>query len=237
LQALRSKKIIIFLQEREIYMQPISGIQHYPVRQRRFTEGRVEAWAQDWALFGLDSTQTLDWTKIFTRAGPIVMEIGFGNGEHLCHQATNMPEKNFLGVELYRPGVGALMSALQRESLTNVRIFAEDVQSVIAQAIPDGLLSTVHILFPDPWPKRRHHRRRIIQPAFIAQLVQKLQPGGQLHFATDWAPYAEYIVQVLSNEPSLSLISTLPTARVETKFERRGKALGHAIVEQWYVRV
>lgn len=217
-------------------MLPDSKTRHYAVRQRRLSVGQAKAWAEDWGAFGLDASVSIDWSTLFPSVAPVVMEIGFGTGDHLHYQATAHPDKNFLGVELYRPGIGALLATVRATGLSNVRIFGEDVHGVLAQAIPAAFLETVHILFPDPWPKRRHHRRRLLQPDFIAQLVEKLQLGGYLHIATDWQPYAAYIADILSQAKGLQSVPAPLPARPETKFERRGKALGHPIAEFWYQR-
>ncbi len=163
----------------------------------------------------------------------IVFEIGFGMGEATAHIATVLPDTLFLACEVHEPGVGALLKRIEEQSIPNIRIISYDAVQVLGQMIPKTSLDGIHIFFPDPWHKKRHNKRRLIQQPFIAQLVQYLKPGGYLHCATDWQPYAEQILQVLSAEPALKNTATdyaeKPVYRPLTKFENRGIKLGHGV--------
>jgi tRNA (guanine-N7-)-methyltransferase len=173
---------------------------------------------------------------------PCIVEIGFGMGHSLLAMAEQFPEYHFLGIEMYQPGVGAVLDAMQKRGLNNIRIIREDATEVISR-ISKETLDGVLIFFPDPWPKKRHHKRRLIQFRFLEELVQKLKAGGYLHIATDWQPYAEHIQSVLIEVSEVSALKAIPEAdrlaqkilpRSLTKFEQRGRKLGHEIVEFVY---
>ncbi len=172
---------------------------------------------------------------------PLILEIGFGMGEATAHIAALMPDKNFLGCEVHEPGVGALLKRIGERGLGNVRIIQHDAVEVIDRMLPEGSLNGVHIFFPDPWHKTKHHKRRLIQPPLVAQLAARLKPGGYLHCATDWQPYAEQMLQVLSAEPRLRNTADgyapRPDYRPPTKFEQRGLRLGHGVWDLVFVRV
>ena len=174
-----------------------------------------------------------DWADHFGRAAPTVLEIGFGMGGATAAIAAARPDTNFIGVEVHEPGVGALLKLIDERALQNVRIVQHDAVEVLAHMVAPGSLAGVHIYFPDPWHKKRHHKRRLIQPAFISQLVTSLAPGGYLHCATDWEAYADQMLTVLSDEPSLKNTcegyASRPGWRPMTKFESRGLALGHRV--------
>ena len=178
-------------------------------------------------------THLVDWNHHFSRAAPTVLEIGFGMGGATAAIAAARPDTNFIGVEVHEPGVGALLKLIDEGSLENVRIVQHDAVEVLRHMVPPGSLAGVHIYFPDPWHKKRHHKRRLIQPTFISQLVTLLTPGGYLHCATDWKPYAQQILEVLSAEPQLQNTAEnyapRPHWRPTTKFEQRGKRLGHGV--------
>ena len=174
-----------------------------------------------------------DWAGHFGRAAPTVLEIGFGMGGATAAIAAARPDTNFIGVEVHEPGVGALLKLIDEGSLQNLRIVQHDAVEVLRHMVPQKSLAGVHIYFPDPWHKKRHHKRRLIQPGFVSQLVSYLAPGGYLHCATDWEPYAQQMLEVLSAEPQLQNTSEgyapRPDWRPLTKFEHRGMKLGHGV--------
>jgi tRNA (guanine-N7-)-methyltransferase len=168
------------------------------------------------------------------------MEIGFGNGEHLAASAKAQPQNDYLGVEVHRPGVGRVLLAIEEQELTNLRVLCHDAVAVLEEQIPLGSLDEVLILFPDPWPKKRHHKRRLIQPPFVALLVDRLKKGGVLRLATDWEPYAQQMLEVLDAHPKLTNVAAgerfmpRPAERAPTRFEVRGERLGHAVWDLAY---
>ncbi len=183
----------------------------------------------------------LDWTASFGRTAARVLEIGFGMGATTAEIAARRPDDDFLGIEVHEPGVGALLKLIGEQGLGNVRIIQHDAVEVVEQMLPEGCLDGVHIYFPDPWHKARHHKRRLIQPPFVATLAARLKPGGYLHLATDWQNYAEQMLEVLSADPSLvntaADYAPRPDYRPVTKFERRGLRLGHGVWDILFKRV
>lgn len=177
--------------------------------------------------------QPLDLDTAFGRAAPRIVEIGFGMGQATAEIAANHPETDFLGIEVHTPGVGALLKAIGERNLSNLRILQHDAVEVLRDGMAPNSLAGIHIYFPDPWHKKRHHKRRLIQPEFVRLLAERLQPGGYLHLATDWENYAEQMLAVLSAEPLLQNSATdyapRPTFRPLTKFEARGLRLGHGV--------
>jgi tRNA (guanine-N7-)-methyltransferase len=177
--------------------------------------------------------QLLDLDALFGRRAPRVLEIGFGMGDATAAYAAQHPGHDLLGVEVHPPGVGALLKLVGEQRLGNVRIVMHDAVEVLREMIPPASLAAVHVWFPDPWHKKRHHKRRLIQPPFVARLVHHLQPGGILHLATDWQPYAEQMLQVLSAEPALANTAEgyapRPAWRAGSRFEARGERLGHGV--------
>ncbi len=175
----------------------------------------------------------LDMDTTFGRHAPRVLEIGFGMGDATAEVAAAQPDWDFIGIEVHPPGVGALLQRIEERQLDNLRLFQDDAVQVLRDRIPPASLAGVHIWFPDPWHKKRHHKRRLIQPAFIAKLVQHIAPGGYLHCATDWQHYAEQMLDVLSAEPGLRNTAAgyapKPDWRPLTKFEKRGLNLGHGV--------
>ena len=175
----------------------------------------------------------MDLDAVFGRASPKILEIGFGMGETTARIAAAAPEKDFLGIEVHTPGVGALCKLVSEQALGNIRIMQHDAVEVLRDMIPDGTLAGVHVFFPDPWRKARHHKRRIIQPDFVALIAAKLVPGGYLHCATDWENYAHWMLEVLAAEPALENtadgFAPRPDYRPLTKFENRGLKLGHGV--------
>ena len=217
-------------------------IKSFVLRQGRITEAQARAFERHWARYGLEfQGDARDFGAIFGRRAPLVLEIGFGNGEQLVHAARHDPGRDFLGVEVHRPGVGRLMNALAAESLENVRVYCHDAVEVLEHEVADGALDEVRIYFPDPWPKKRHHKRRLVQSAFVALLARKLRDAGVLHLATDWADYAEHMRAVLAASDTFRPLHTealvpRPDTRAETHFERRGLRLGHAVSDLLYQR-
>jgi len=177
--------------------------------------------------------QPLDLAATFGRDAPTVLEIGFGMGDATAQIAAALPQTNFLAVEVHAPGVGALLKRIGEQQLGNLRLVQHDAVEVLQQMLAPASLAGVHIYFPDPWHKKRHHKRRLLQPDFVARLVTRLAPGGYLHCATDWQPYAEQMLQVLSAEPTLQNTAEgyapRPDWRPLTKFEQRGLKLGHGV--------
>ncbi len=184
----------------------------------------------------------LDLDALFGRAAPRVLDIGFGDGEALLSTAATHPDIDYLGVEVHEPGVGHLLMLLERARLENVRVIVWDAVEVIDAMLADATFDAVNLFFPDPWPKKRHHKRRIVQPAFVQECARILKPGGLLHVATDWAPYAEHTREVLASAPKFaaaaepSSLGAL-TYRPPTKFERRGERLGHEAADLYYRRI
>lgn len=177
----------------------------------------------------------------FGSQAPLILEIGFGMGETTAAIARSKPDHNFLGLEVYPPGIGALLRRIEEQALTNVRIIHHDAFEVVRDMVPMSFLAGVHIFFPDPWPKARHHKRRLIQQNFVNMLAQRLSPGGYLHCATDWQHYAEHMFEVLAAEPLLrntaDRFAPRPEYRPSTKFEKRGVNLGHGVWDLIFRRV
>jgi tRNA (guanine-N7-)-methyltransferase len=177
--------------------------------------------------------EMLDYAQAFGRQAPVVLEIGFGMGDTTAHIARAMPDTNFIGVEVHTPGVGSLLKQIGEQGIGNLRLIQHDAVEVLRDMIPDASLAGVHIFFPDPWHKARHNKRRLIQPAFVQSLCEKLAPGGYIHCATDWEDYAVQMLEVLGNEPALGntadAYAEKPSYRPLTKFENRGLKLGHGV--------
>lgn len=221
---------------------PGESASHRPVRSFVLRAGRMTVAQQRalhalWPLYGIDfRAAPLDFDQTFGRQAPRVMEIGFGDGELLAELARQNPGIDFLGVEVHEPGVGHCLLLIEKYGLTNVRIIRHDAIEVLREQIPAGSLQELKLLFPDPWPKKRHHKRRIVQPSFVALVASRLAPGGLFHIATDWAPYAEHIAAVLSAEPTLLAQPSAIARRPSTRFERRGERLGHEVFERIWQR-
>jgi tRNA (guanine-N7-)-methyltransferase len=183
--------------------------------------------------FGVDASTPLDFRAVFGNDRPVVLEIGFGMGETTAAIAQAHPQVNFLGVEMHLPGVGALLRRIDAQQLANVRVLRHDAVEVVDRLVPLASLAGIHVYFPDPWPKKRHHKRRLLQPPFVHALALRLAPGGYLHVATDWEPYAAEILATLSAEPLLANsapgFAPRPAWRPLTKFEQRGLARGHDV--------
>ena len=216
-----------------------SDLQHRPIRsfvlrQGRFSTAQRQAYETLLPRFGIPySPALIELERAFGRPNPKVLEIGFGMGETTATIAALQPERDFLAIDVHAPGVGSLLRLIDREHLTNVRIVSHDAVDVVHQMIAPGALAAVHVFFPDPWPKKRHHKRRLLQPAFVHVLAERLAPGGYLHAATDWEDYAVEMLATLNNEPLLANaakdFAPRPEYRPLTKFERRGLARGHGV--------
>jgi tRNA (guanine-N7-)-methyltransferase len=221
-------------------------IRSFSGRRGHFTSGQRSAYDTLLPRFGIPyCAEPIAASAIFGRGGPLVLEIGFGMGESTTAIALAQPERNFLGVEVYPAGVGSLLRRIDEAGLTNLRIIQHDAIDVLTHMMSPASLAAVHVFFPDPWPKARHHKRRLIRPEVVALIASRLAPGGVLHCATDWAPYALQMLQVLSDEPLLENtagevrlsediaeargFAERPAYRPPTKFERRGLALGHGV--------
>lgn len=218
-------------------------IRSFVRREGRMTDGQKTAIDQLWPRFGLDaSAQTYDLPRIFGRHAPVILEIGFGNGEHLLSRALNEPQHDFIGVEVHRPGVGRVLHHADKAGLTNLRAAAHDAVELLQQNIADGALQEIVIYFPDPWHKSRHHKRRLIRPEFAILLARKLAKGGHLLLATDWAHYAEQMLEVLNAVPEFENTATdgryvsRHVTRPKTRFEARGERLGHEVFDLTYRR-
>ena len=210
------------------------GIKSYVRRAGRTTTGQSRALEELGPRYVLDyAPQPLDAHAAFGRQAPLILEIGFGMGEATAHIAGVRPGDDFLCCEVHEPGVGALLKRIGEQGLTNIRIVQHDAVEVLEHMLAPQSLAGIHIFFPDPWHKKRHNKRRLIQPPLVARLASRLAPGGYLHCATDWQPYAEQMLQVLSHEPLLANTATgyapKPDYRPLTKFENRGLRLGHGV--------
>ena len=216
-------------------------IRSFVRRQGRMTPSQTRALDKLWPRFGIEPSETrIDFEAVFGRNAPVTLEIGFGNGESLAAMAATAPERDFLGIEVHRPGVGHLLLAIERQQLTNLRVMCADATEVLERQIRDNSLDRVQLFFPDPWQKKRHHKRRILQLPFIALIHNKLQPGGLLHMATDWRDYAQHMLSEMEARPGFTNLagkgqfSPRPEWRPLTKFERRGQRLGHGIWDLLY---
>jgi tRNA (guanine-N7-)-methyltransferase len=222
----------------------IRKIQSFVKREGRLTGGQAKAIEQYWPTMGLlHSNGKLNTEQTFARVAPLVLEIGFGMGKSLVEMAKNETDKDFIGIEVHRPGVGACLAEAAEHELTNLRIYEHDAVAVLADCIEDGSLARVQLFFPDPWHKKKHHKRRIIQPDFVQNLRTKLAVGGIFHMATDWENYAEHMLAVMSAAPGFVNLSALgdfvprPEQRPLTKFEQRGHRLGHGVWDLMFEKV
>jgi tRNA (guanine-N7-)-methyltransferase len=222
-------------------------------REGRITHAQKDALERLWPRFGVDAPGPdaadrgavggpFDFAAMFGRVAPVVVEIGFGNGDHLLARAQAEPEKDFLGIEVHRPGVGRVLHRIEQLALSNVRVACHDAVELLRDGVAPGALAEVIVYFPDPWPKKRHHKRRLIQPEFVALVAERLAPGGRFRLATDWAHYGEQMLAVLSAEPGLRNLvdgggfAERPPTRATTRFEARGERLGHQVFDLEFVR-
>lgn len=209
-------------------------IRSYVLRQGRMSEAQRRAYEDALAYWGIAyAPAPLDLAAAFGRNAPTILEIGFGMGRTTAEIAAAHPQNNYLGVEVHTPGVGSLLKEIQTRGLDNIRLIQHDAVEVLTHMLADGTLAGIHIYFPDPWPKKRHHKRRLIQSELVALLVRKLAPGGYLHCATDWEDYALQMLEVLNAEAGLKNtadgFAPRPQWRPVTKFEQRGLKLGHGV--------
>jgi tRNA (guanine-N7-)-methyltransferase len=211
-------------------------IRSFVTRAGRITAGQQRALEELWPKYGIEfSPVPLELPRLFGRNAPVTLEIGFGNGDNLAQLARTHAARDFLGVEVHRAGVGRLMLALESEALSNVRLVCHDAVEVLGRQLPPACLDEILILFPDPWPKKRHHKRRLLQQPFAALAASRLAPGGVLRLATDWQPYAQEMLEVLNAVAGLENLAAdgryVPRheAREPTRFERRGERLGHEV--------
>ncbi len=219
-------------------------VRSFVLRQGRLTTGQQRALDEQWPRFGLDYNGTVrDFDVAFGRTAPLVFEIGFGNGEQLLFAAGNEPGKNFVGLEVHAPGVGRLLQGAAEINASNLKAYCHDAVEVLRHDVADDGVDEVRIYFPDPWHKKRHHKRRLLQPPFIALLASKLKLGGLLHLATDWEEYAQQMLEVCDAEPRLRNCAgqggtvERPQWRRQTHFETRGLKLGHGVYDLLFERV
>ena len=205
------------------------------------TDSQQKAWETQFSRYGLSlGDGGLDWSREFGSGRQRILEIGFGMGDSLAAMAEADATAAFVGIEVHRPGVGRLLSEIDRRALENLKVYAEDAVEVLEQVIASESLDRIQIYFPDPWHKKRHHKRRLIQREFVSLLSDRLTAGGKLHLATDWQPYAEHMLEVLDanaalrNDAGAGHYSSKPSWRPETKFERRGQRLGHGVWDLLY---
>jgi tRNA (guanine-N7-)-methyltransferase len=223
-------------------MHKIKPIRSFVKRQRKLPPNKQKIFDEMWANHGLNiSSGEISSEKAFCCDAPLVLEIGFGMGLTILNSAQKNPEQNFIGVEVYQPGIGNLLTQLKTQELNNVRIYNEDAVIVLNKCIPNNSLEKVLIFFPDPWPKKRHNKRRLIQSSFAELLHKKLKPKGILHIATDCEDYANHAMDTLNNNSDFTSLTDAPEAlqisseRTSTKFEQRGKKLGHKIFDLVFI--
>ncbi len=223
--------------------KPLRRIRSFVRRQGRMTDLQQRALEEQWPRFGLEpGNELLDLDAIFGRSAPRILEIGFGMGDSLAEMANTHPENDYIGIEVHRPGVGRLMDRLNEQGNENVRIFCHDAIEILEKQIPDESLDRVLLFFPDPWHKKRHNKRRIVNAAFIEMVRRVLKSGGVFHMATDWQDYAEWMMHEMNqasgfeNMAGPDQYSERPDYRPVTKFEKRGHRLGHGIWDLLFVR-
>ena len=221
----------------------LRSVRSFVLRAGRATAGQQRALAQLWPKYGVEfSPAALDLPTLFGRAAPRMLEIGFGAGEALLEFASAHPEIDCIGVEVHRPGVGRLLLGAEAATLCNLRVICHDAVEVLQHQLPPASIALVHIFFPDPWPKKRHHKRRLIQPAFVELLATVIAPGGTLRLATDWEPYAQHMREVIDASSAFANIAAdagfvaRSAERTLTRFERRGQRLGHGVWDLEYRR-
>lgn len=217
-------------------------IRSYVLRSGRMTQAQCKALREYWPRFGVEDDGPIDFDKLFGRQAPRFLEIGFGMGDALIQMAQTHPERDYLGIEVYEAGVGHLLGRAMALGIQNIRVLRDDAVEVLHSRIPDESIDAVLVFFPDPWPKKRHHKRRIVQPEFAATAGAKLKARGRLHLATDWEAYAYHMLEVLECESRLANVAgpraflPRPAERPLTKFEKRGIKLGHRVWDLIYER-
>lgn len=219
-------------------------IRSFVVRGGRMTEGQQKAYDANWAVYGLDVNQgRIAYEDVFGRQSDVVIEVGFGMGASLIEMAKNAPENDYIGIEVHPPGVAKLMMLAKEAGLTNIRVYCHDAIEIMADCLPQGQATTFQLFFPDPWHKKKHNKRRIVQPLFAQQVRNILKPGGQFHMATDWEPYAEHMLEVMEaqdnyeNAAGKGQYHPRPDWRPLTKFEQRGEKLGHGVWDLLYTKL
>ena len=218
----------------EISRRPVRS---FVRREGRLTSAQARALEELWPRYGIEYREAaLDLDSIYGRHAPRTLEIGFGNGELLLWLGQNYPDRDYLGIDVHRPGVGHMLLGLERLKLTNVRVLCHDALDVLAHQIPRASLDEILLLFPDPWPKKRHHKRRFVRPESVELMAHALRAEGWLRIATDWAEYAEHIRGVLAASPSFEDVPDARAPRPPTRFEERGRRLGHEVRELCYIR-
>jgi tRNA (guanine-N7-)-methyltransferase len=224
------------------YIDP-ERIKSFVRRKGRITPGQNFALENHWERFCLNPDIDVNFADIFGNNAPLIIEIGFGNGDSLAKMAAENPEKNYIGIEVHRPGVGHLLMKIEEMQLSNVRIYCHDAIEILEQRVPNENLAGLHLFFPDPWHKKKHHKRRIVRDSFVALLARKLAPNGYFHAATDWQNYAEWMLEILNRAPNFENLSPTqtfcerPDYRPLTKFEQRGIRLGHGVWDVMFKRV
>lgn len=226
-----------------ISVEEAPRVRSYIRRNGRITKGQRHAFEALWTEYGMEDHRPFDGAMAFSRAAPIILEIGFGNGEALLAQASKYPDFNFVGIEVYPPGIGHLLLLLETSDLHNIKIYRADAFDILEKCFADNSLAGINLFFPDPWPKKRHHKRRLVNPRFIALIAQKISKGGFLHAVTDWQDYAEQIIDVISQSDRFADASRNPrlmrrlAERPQTKFERRGIDQGNRVWNLIFDRV
>ncbi|QBY03177.1 tRNA (guanosine(46)-N7)-methyltransferase TrmB [Thalassotalea sp. HSM 43] len=222
----------------------IRKVRSYVKREGRLTKGQARALETLWDSMGLNhSDGMLTMSAVFGNDNPVTLEVGFGMGKSLVEMAKNDPERNFIGIEVHRPGVGACLALAEEQGVTNLRVYEHDAIEIIADCIPNGSIDTMQLFFPDPWHKARHHKRRIVKPEFIESIRQLLRVGGVFHMATDWENYAECMLDDMSGAPGFKNLSEngdyvpRPDSRPLTKFENRGQNLGHGVWDLQFEKI
>lgn len=219
-------------------------IRSFVKREGRLTVGQARALDQLFPLYGLKlEDHYLNLAEVFKRSAPCILEIGFGNGTSLAEMALNHPEQNYIGIEVHSPGVGNLLLQIEEKNLNNIRVLNDDAVDVLKQMIPDTSLDAVYLFFADPWHKKRHHKRRIVQKEFVQLLRKKLKTGGVFHMATDWQHYAEHMMKVMTDADGFENVAgenqyiEKPDYRPLTRFEQRGQRLGHGVWDLLFKKV
>ena len=221
----------------------ISKVKSYVKREGRLTRGQEKALEEYWPTMGIDYCDTpISLSELFGREAPVVVEIGFGMGKSLVEMAAASPEKDFIGIEVHKPGVGACLGDAGELGLTNLRVMEHDAVEVLKNMLPEASLSRLQLFFPDPWHKKRHNKRRIVQAEFVELIRNRLAVGGHLHMATDWEPYAQHMAEVANSNKGYANTAPegdyvpRPDYRPITKFETRGQKLGHGVWDLIYER-
>lgn len=219
------------------------AIRSFVIRGGRMTEGQQKAYDNNWSVYGLEyESGALNYSKTFGREAQIVVEIGFGMGASLIEMAKNAPEKDFIGIEVHTPGVAKLMMLAAEQNIHNIRVYCHDAIEVMQHCLPQESVDCVQLFFPDPWHKKRHNKRRIVQSSFAEKIANLLKANGSLHMATDWEPYAEHMLEVMEQQPEYKNAAgennfyPRPEWRPLTKFEQRGERLGHGVWDLIYTK-